>query len=99
MNETSRRREIQQAYNESHGITPESIKSKIKDVLGSVEERDYVTVDLQSDDEGVMPHELPGLIKDLKKQMSQAAEQLEFEQAAQLRDRIKHLQELDLSWR
>ncbi len=98
MTETHRRREIQQAYNESHGITPETVKKKIGDLLTSVEERDYVTVPLE-EDEGILPHELPKKIKKLKKEMRNAAEQLEFETAAVLRDRIRKLEELELRWK
>ena len=98
MTETHRRREIQEAYNESHGITPETIKKKIGDLLTSVEERDYVTVPLE-EDEGILPHELPKKIRKLKKEMKNAADQLEFEKAAELRDRIRKLEELELRWK
>jgi len=98
MNETFRRREIQEAYNQAHGITPQTIRKKIGDLLGSVEEQDYVTIPLE-EDEGILPHEIPGLVKGLKKEMKAAADRLEFETAAGLRDRIRRLEEMELRWR
>ncbi len=90
MDETDRRREIQGEYNKEHGITPETIKSKIKDVLGSIYESDYYTVQTASEEteEYVSPHELPGKIKELHKEMDRCAKRLEFERAAELRDRL-----------
>jgi excinuclease ABC subunit B len=98
MNETFRRREIQEAYNQAHGITPRTIKKKIGDLLSSVEEQDYVTIPLD-EDEGVLPHEVPGRVKELKKEMKAAADRLEFETAAALRDRISKLEQMELRWR
>lgn len=98
MTETHRRRGIQEAYNESHGITPETIKKKIDEVMLSVEEADYVTVPVD-EDEGVMPHEIPGRIRKLRKRMKAAADKLDFERAAIIRDRISKLEELELKWR
>jgi excinuclease ABC subunit B len=93
--ESTRRRTIQEEYNQTHGITPESIKKEIRDVLTSVYEADYYTVPVVREEvEGyVSPRELPKAIKRLKKEMRKAAEQLEFEHAAELRDRIQRLQE------
>ncbi len=105
LDETARRREIQAAYNESHGITPETVRSRIKDVLSSVEEADYVTVDAgagaadAAEDDAVLPHELPRLIKRLEKEMKSAADHLEFERAAELRDRLARLRAQELKWR
>lgn len=98
MNETFRRREIQEAYNRAHGITPRTIKKRIGDLLSSVEEQDYVTVPLD-EDEGVLPHEIPGRVKELKKEMKAAADRLEFLTAARLRDRIGKLEQMELRWR
>ena len=93
--ESARRRGIQGEYNRTHGITPETIRKTIHDVLGSVYEADYYTVPaVREEAEGyISPREIPRAIKRLKKEMRQAAEQLEFERAAELRDRIQRLQE------
>jgi excinuclease ABC subunit B len=93
--ESDRRRKIQEEYNLTHGITPESIKKAIRDVLGSVYEADYYTVPVVREEEAgyLAPREVPKAIRQLKKEMRKAAEQLEFERAAELRDRIQHLQE------
>jgi excinuclease ABC subunit B len=93
--ESARRRGIQEEYNRVHGITPETIKKAIHDVLGSVYEADYYTVPaVREETEGYLsPREVPKAIKRLKKEMRKAAEQLEFEQAAEFRDRIQRLQE------
>ncbi|MBW2040036.1 MAG: excinuclease ABC subunit UvrB [Deltaproteobacteria bacterium] len=93
--ETTRRRRIQEEFNKIHGITPETIKKSIHDVLTSVYEADYYTVPVvREEEEGYLsPREIPQAIKRLKKEMRQAAERLEFERAAQLRDRIQRLQE------
>jgi excinuclease ABC subunit B len=93
--ESNRRRKIQGEYNLAHGITPESIKKAIRDVLGSVYEADYYTVPVVREEaEGYLsPREVPKAIRQLKKEMRKAAEQLEFERAAEIRDRIQHLQE------
>jgi len=98
MNETTRRREKQSAYNKANNITPETIKSRIKDVLGSIYEGDYYTVPIAADrtEEYIPPHELPQLIKSMKREMERAARKLDFEKAAELRDRIKELEEREL---
>ena len=88
--ETDRRRTIQEAYNQEHGITPASIVKSIDEVLTSVYERDYVTV--PTDGEEFRTHgELEAFITQLQVQMKAAAANLEFEKAAALRDRIKQL--------
>jgi excinuclease ABC subunit B len=93
--ESNRRRKIQGEYNRVHGITPESIKKAIHDVLGSVYEADYYTVPaVREEAEGyISPREVPKAIRQLKKDMRKAAEQLEFERAAEIRDRIQRLQQ------
>jgi excinuclease ABC subunit B len=92
--ETNRRRAIQAAYNAEHGITPESVKKNIGELLSSVYEADYVTVPAEDerDDLGYKSiDEIEKQVKVLEKQMREAARALEFEKAAELRDRLKKL--------
>jgi excinuclease ABC subunit B len=91
LNETERRRLIQEAYNQEHGITPASIIKSIDDVLASIYERDYVTVAADPGDEFRTQADLDTHVAALNAQMKAAAANLEFEKAATLRDRIKHL--------
>ena len=92
--ETARRRQLQQAYNREHGITPETIKKAIQDVLASIYERDYYTVPSLRDTEleYVPAEEIPALVAQLDKEMRTAAKRLEFEKAADLRDKIAALE-------
>jgi excinuclease ABC subunit B len=92
--ETSRRRQRQLAYNQEHGITPESVKKGIRDVLASIYERDYYTVPSLDDRaaEYIPREEIPALVARLDKEMRAAAKGLEFEKAAELRDRIADLE-------
>lgn len=94
MGETSRRRQLQLAYNQEHGITPETIKKGFQDVLASIYERDYYTVPTVGDrDVEYVPREqIPGIVAQLDKEMRAAAKALEFERAAELRDRIAELE-------
>jgi excinuclease ABC subunit B len=93
--ETNRRRLIQAEYNRKHGITPESIRKEIHDILGSVYECDYVTVPTVEEEivEYNTVEELDQCIAGLEKQMKAAAANLAFEEAARLRDEIRDLKE------
>jgi excinuclease ABC subunit B len=100
MAEMSRRRELQKAYNEQHGITPESIVKSLDEVLGSVYEADYLKVDLEVAEEETRyadRSELEREIFSLRQEMKKAAADLEFERAAELRDRIRFLEKIDLN--
>ena len=98
IDETNRRRKLQAEYNKKNGITPETIKSSIKDVLSSIYEADYYTVPVVAEkkEEYIPPHELPNIIKALRKEMQEAAKKLDFEKAAELRDRVKELEEMEV---
>ncbi|HET6460898.1 MAG TPA: excinuclease ABC subunit UvrB [Syntrophales bacterium] len=93
LKETKRRRKIQMRYNEEHNITPESIKKGINDILASVYEADYITVPVTLKERDIIAteEELPEMIRKLKDDMKEAARNLEFEKAAELRDKIKEL--------
>jgi excinuclease ABC subunit B len=92
--ETGRRRELQLAYNEAHGITPQTVKKRISSLRDSIWEADYVTVPKAEErpEPEVPAHELPGLIEALRGEMQEAAKALEYERAAELRDRIRDLE-------
>jgi len=92
--ETNRRRHAQQAYNREHGITPESIKKNIRDILSSVYEKDYLTAPIAMEDgqEYVTLDQLPLRIAQLRKEMQKAAANLEFERAGKIRDLIRDLE-------
>ena len=101
ISETNRRREKQSAYNLEHGITPESIKSQIKDLLASPYERgDRVTVPVgvAEDSKPFLGSNFQATLRDLESKMREAAGNLEFEAAARIRDEIKRLKLLDLEF-
>ena len=98
--ETNRRREKQLAYNEANGITPQSVKSNIQNIVDSIYEKDHVTVSIGKNRDGKeqiqVGANLQAVLKDLEAQMREAATNLEFEKAARLRDEIKRLREMEL---
>ncbi|MBX7147045.1 MAG: excinuclease ABC subunit UvrB [Alphaproteobacteria bacterium] len=97
LDETDRRREKQKKYNEQHNITPASIKKSINDILSSVYEKDHVEVETNLN-KPMNQKQLQKMIASLHKRMKAAAENLEFEEAAKIRDEIKNLEKNDLSF-
>ena len=99
IDETNRRREVQVAYNEAHGITPTSVRRAIDEGMGGVEEHDYLTVPVERDPRAAFRSEgeLHAHIAALEAEMRAAAANLEFEKAATLRDRIKVLRQPGLA--
>jgi excinuclease ABC subunit B len=102
LEETNRRRELQQRYNEEHDITPTGIVKDISDALAAIYDADYVTVPVAAEapaEYGVDDDDIPRLVKKLRKDMKAAAERYDFERAAKLRDRILALEERQLELR
>ena len=89
--ETNRRRELQEAYNKEHGITPTTIKKAVRDLIAVSKAVAETEVKLKKDPESMSKKELKNLISQLEKQMRQAAADLNFEQAAELRDKMIEL--------
>jgi excinuclease ABC subunit B len=100
ISETDRRRRIQEKYNKEHGITPTSIKKSITDILSTIYEADYYTVPLEKTPEelDVPPEKISKTITALEREMKEAARSLEYETAAQKRDQIKRLRELEVKY-
>jgi excinuclease ABC subunit B len=97
MRETDRRREKQRAYNEEHGITPESIKRDIHNIVADTASRDGVLVEIEADGaNNLVGHNLRAYIADLEKKMREAASNLEFEEAGRIRDEIRSLEASEL---
>ncbi len=99
MMETRRRRNMQMEYNEKNNIVPKSIEKNIIDILGSIYESDYLKIDTEQENLlDISPNKIQGVISKLSREMKSAAKKLEFEKAAELRNRIKKLQELELKY-
>ena len=98
LDETQRRREVQMAYNEEHGITPKTIQKAVRDLIAVSKKVAASEVQMEKDPESMSKKELEKLIKELEKQMKKAAADLNFEAAAELRDKLielkKTLQEI-----
>jgi len=97
--ETTRRRNLQQQYNLANNITPATVRSSIKDILASVYEKDYITVEVETSEAVVEYHSLQDLRRDIKRlemEMHKAAKVLAFEEAASLRDQVKELRQLEM---
>ena len=92
LNETNRRRRIQEGYNKKMNITPETVKSSIKDILSSIYEADYWTVPGIAEEKAEYGYD-EGLLKKLEAEMREAAKKLEFERAAMIRDKIKEIKQ------
>ena len=94
IDETNRRRQIQQAYNEAHGITPTTIKKAVRDLIAISKAVTDSDEDFKKDPESMDEKELKKLAKELEKKMRQAAAELNFEEAAKLRDRMIEIKQM-----
>jgi excinuclease ABC subunit B len=101
IDETIRRRTLQVEFNKEHNITPQTVKKGLRTILESIEERDYFTIPVAAEDseEYVPVEQIPGQVKKLRKEMLAAAKKLDFEKAAELRDRIRKLEDMELALR
>ena len=98
VNEMDRRRKTQLEYNEKNGITPEGIKKSVVDILSSIYEKDYYTVPVDELDGMVVePKKLSRMVKKLRKEIGDASKKWDFEKAAQLRDRLLKLEQMELT--
>ena len=94
LTETNRRREIQQKYNNEHGITPTTIKKAVRDLISISKEVDRKISDVEKDPESMDYKELKKLIEKVKKKMERAAAELDFETAIEMRDKLAELRKL-----
>ncbi len=94
MDETQRRREIQMKYNEEHGITPQTIRKSVRDLISISKKVAAEELRMEKDPESMSRKELEKLIGDLSKQMKKAAAELNFESAAELRDKLVELKKV-----
>jgi len=99
MAETNRRREKQVAYNEANGITPASVKKNISDIMDSIYEKDRVTVAVKgkAGKGDLVGDNLTAHLEHMRKEMIKAAENLEFEEAARIRDEVRRLEAVDMA--
>ena len=97
--ETKRRRQVQMEYNEAHGITPQTIRKSVRDLISISKKVSSDDMKLEKDPESMSEKELQAVIRDINKKMKKAAAELNFEAAAELRDQLiefkKKLQELE----
>ena len=98
IDETNRRREIQQKYNEEHGITPQTIKKAVRDLIAISKAASTSDEEFRKDPESMDARELEKLAKELTKKMRQAAAELNFEEAAKLRDRMREVKQMMLDF-
>ena len=94
IDETKRRRQIQEAYNKEHGITPKTIEKSVRDLISISKKVAKEEIEFKKDPESMSREELEKLIKDVKKQMDRAAADLNFEAAAELRDKMLDLRRM-----
>ena len=94
IDETQRRRELQQAYNQEHGITPKTIQKAVRDLISISKEVAKTESTLEKDPESMSREELEKLIAQVQKQMKSAAADLNFEMAAELRDKMIELKKI-----
>ena len=101
IDETTRRRKLQEEYNLAHDITPQTVSKGLRSILESIEEKDYFELPLAAEEQAeyLPPKEIARLVKKLRKEMLDAAKNLDFEKAATIRDRIRKLELAELSLR
>ena len=94
IDETQRRREIQMQYNKEHGITPKTIQKSVRDLISISKKVAAQELKMEKDPESMSRKELEKLVRDLEKQMKKAAAELNFEVAAELRDKLIDLKKM-----